>query len=278
MEVSLRIPWLTVNFCRCFAFDTDVTSPFNRVGHISIQMMEVSFFSFFWISKRVQIIARMDDVETDVHFLLRRMEIVLDNIPGTNVESTPLKLPFTILKPVPSALVPTFMTRRKTLLRTFQEWRKVVKDKNKSKTTTFQEEGLFNQLQISGRILFSKNAASVSLMTSFLVFAMDNQVVDACMTYYQEILKCKEQLDHDVNEFINEIKLPERTQSSPLGRILERTETRERQRFILEGELRVKSCIHSFRRRFWIGMCSFGLQCQWNKTEHHFIDKRSREI
>ena len=166
---------------------------------------------------------------------------MLDNI----LSSTALKdsaeptlpLPFTVLRPVPAALVPTFMTKRKTKLKTFQAWRKAAKEKRSGATEHSSEnEGLYNQLQLSGRITMSKSDMTVSLTSTFLVLALDNQVVDACVGYCQEILKYKEQLEREIEELRKQLP---RTSTRLLSdsRGLEPADTvTDRQRFVMTGD------------------------------------------
>lgn len=181
-----------------------------------------------------------EDAETDVNFVIRRMEVVLDNILNSTALRSgqpTLQLPFTILKPMPAALVPTLMTKRKIKLRTFQAWRKIVKEKKKPTGRVHMDSGLFNQLQLTGRVLMSKDALSVSLMSTFLVVAMDNQVVDACVAYCQEIIKCKAQLDQDIQEIKKQTAIPTLPPAMSGSRRLERRDTEvERQRFVLSGD------------------------------------------
>ncbi len=176
-------------------------------------------------------------------FVIRRMEVVLDNILGHTAlrAGTPtLAMPFKILRPMPAALVPTLMTKRKTKLRTFQAWRKCVKEKMKRRPSRpWADEGLFNQLQLSGHVLIAENAMSVSLMTTFLVVAVDNQMEDACVAYYEEVVKCSEQFHQDMQELRKDAMSVGRRPVLPLQETwtLQRRDTEtERQRFVLHGD------------------------------------------
>lgn len=181
-----------------------------------------------------------DGSETDVNFLIRKMEVVLDNILGSTAlrDAEPaLRLPFTILKPMPAALVPTLMTKRKTKLRIFQAWRKCAKQGESNEQKTPEEGGLFNQLQLSGRVLMSENSVSASLTSTFLVLAIDNQMVDACVAYYEEVMKCKEQLSQEFQEMKKQTIGGRAVTPGPESRRLQRQDTEaERRRFVMQGD------------------------------------------
>ena len=195
------------------------------------------------LSSCIQVITVADDHRTEVDFVIRRMEVVLDNILGhtaLRAGAPTLALPFTILRPMPAALVPTLMTKRKTKHRTFQAWRKCIKEKTRRRPSRpWADEGLFNQLQLSGHVVISENAMSVSLMTTFLVVAVDNQMVDACVAYYEEVVKCRAQFHQDMQELRKDVMGVGRRPVLPLQetRTLQRRDTEtERQRFVLHGD------------------------------------------
>ena len=80
---------------------------------------------------------------------------------------------------------------------------------------------------------------TVSLMNNFLVVAVDNQVVDACVAYCQEIIKCKQQLSQDVQELKRQVTgtLADTLVQTQGSRRLEQMDMDdERQRFVMEGD------------------------------------------
>lgn len=191
LELSIRIPNFTISFYHAFSFDDDISDPSQRLGHVTIDKLEV--------------IDKVDETKTEINFVIRRMEVVCDNIIGVTAlnrnSCSQVKLPFTILKPTPAALVPPFMTERKLKFQSFQEWRRILK---KDAHKTELDPGLFSQIQLTGKIVVKEGSAFFAVTSAFLTLCIDNQVIDTCVAYYQDLIK--------------HCHYPNSTTSSPVGR------------------------------------------------------------
>eukprot|EP00210_Caulerpa_lentillifera_P006324 g6040.t1 len=184
LELSIRIPNLSVNFYQAFGFDDDITDFRQKLGHITISMLEI--------------IDRVDGSKTEVNFVIRRMEVVCDNIIGETAlkrdSASSVELPFIVLKPTPATLVSPFINERKLKRQMFQEWRKTLRRNNNNEMRL--DNSCFSPIQFSGRIVFEENSIFVSVTSAFLTICLDNQVVDTCVAYYQDLLKNHQNLSH----------------------------------------------------------------------------------